>query len=392
MPKKLIKQIKAGKTPVILVVVIIVATIVLIVSYTFSPSKFVVHYSAESASLGVKRIDLNVIHIKTPNSVKGLYMTACVASVPSLRAKLSELFVSTEINSVVIDIKDYSGTISIPTENKELRTNTKIGCYVSDIKDFIASLHDKGVYVIGRITVFQDPYYSKLHPELAVKRASDGAVWKDHKGLSFIDVSAKPYWKYISDLGHEAIALGFDELNFDYIRFPSDGDMTNISYPWSGKLEKKEALRLFFGYLKKQFRDTGVKLSADLFGMTTTNTDDLNIGQYLEYTLPYFDYLSPMVYPSHYPAGHAGYKNPSQYPYEVINRALKGAILKTTPSGENIKKIRPWLQDFDMGAVYTKEMVQAQIKAVYDNGLNSWMLWDPSNKYTRSALKLETKQ
>src|SRR3989344_5299963 len=229
MPKKLIRQIKAGRVPIILIVVIIVATIVLIVSYAFSPSKFVVHYSAESASLGVKRIDLNVIHIKTPNSVKGLYMTACVASVPSLRAKLSELFVSTEINSVVIDIKDYSGTISIPTENKELRTNTKIGCYVSDIKDFIASLHDKGVYVIGRITVFQDPYYSKLHPELAVKRASDGAVWKDHKGLSFIDVSAKPYWKYISDLGHEAIALGFDELNFDYIRFPSDGDMTNIS-------------------------------------------------------------------------------------------------------------------------------------------------------------------
>ena len=384
MPKKLIKQIKAGKTPVILVVVIIVATIVLIVSYTFSPSKFVVHYSAESASLGVKRIDLNVIHIKTPNSVKGLYMTACVASVPSLRAKLSELFVSTEINSVVIDIKDYSGTISIPTENKELRTNTKIGCYVSDIKDFIASLHDKGVYVIGRITVFQDPYYSKLHPELAVKRASDGAVWKDHKGLSFIDVSAKPYWKYISDLGHEAIALGFDELNFDYIRFPSDGDMTNISYPWSGKLEKKEALRLFFGYLKKQFRDTGVKLSADLFGMTTTNTDDLNIGQYLEYTLPYFDYVAPMVYPSHYPPTWNGYKKPAEKPYEVVYYSMEKAYERasTTPD-----KLRPWLQDFNLGAVYTAPMVRAQMQAVYDVGLDSWMLWSASNKYTREALK-----
>ena len=384
MPKKLIKQIKAGKTPVILVVVIIVATIVLIVSYAFSPSKFVVHYSAESASLGVKRIDLNVIHIKTPNSVKGLYMTACVASVPSLRAKLSELFVSTEINSVVIDIKDYSGTISIPTENKELRTNTKIGCYVSDIKDFIASLHDKGVYVIGRITVFQDPYYSKLHPELAVKRASDGAVWKDHKGLSFIDVSAKPYWKYISDLGHEAIALGFDELNFDYIRFPSDGDMTNISYPWSGKLEKKEALRLFFGYLKKQFRDTGVKLSADLFGMTTTNTDDLNIGQYLEYTLPYFDYVAPMVYPSHYPPTWNGYKKPAEKPYEVVYYSMEKAYERasTTPD-----KLRPWLQDFNLGAVYTAPMVRAQMQAVYDVGLDSWMLWSASNKYTREALK-----
>jgi hypothetical protein len=133
-------------------------------------------------------------------------------------------------------------------------------------------------------------------------------------------------------------------------------------------------------------------MSADLFGLTTEATDDMGIGQVWERAYPYFDYLAPMVYPSHYPAGHMGYSNPSTHPYEVINKALISGIAKITKIGGDKNKIRPWLQDFDLGATYTKEMVQAQIKAVYDNGLKSWMLWDPSNKYTPQALKLESAQ
>lgn len=388
IPNQLIKKIKLRRIPTVLIAVIIFAVIFLIGSYTFLPDSFVVRYDAlkTNNSLEVKDREisnLSVDHIKTPNSVKAIYMTSCVASTPSLRNKLSELFVNTEINSVVIDIKDYSGRLSIPTKDKELQTNTKAGCFIPDIKDFISSLHKKGVYVIGRITVFQDPYYSKLHPELAVKKASDGSVWKDRKGLSFIDVSAKPYWEYISKISYESIDIGFDELNFDYIRFPSDGNMEDISYPWSKKMEKKEALRLFFGYLKKQFRDTNVKISADLFGMTTTNTDDLNIGQYLEYALPYFDYVAPMVYPSHYPPTWNGIKNPAEKPYEVVHYSMEKAFERASTTPE---KLRPWLQDFNLGATYTAGMVRAQIKAVYDVGLDSWMLWSASNKYTAGAL------
>ncbi|MEK9201846.1 MAG: putative glycoside hydrolase, partial [Patescibacteria group bacterium] len=134
---------------------------------------------------------------------------------------------------------------------------------------------------------------------------------------------------------------------------------------------------------KDHLAGTGVVISADLFGMTTTNTDDLNIGQVLERTLPYFDYIAPMVYPSHYPKTFLGFSNPAEKPYEVIKYSLDSAVTRasTTP-----QKIRPWLQDFDLGAVYTKEMVRAQIQATYDAGLTSWMLWDAANTYTRGAL------
>jgi hypothetical protein len=382
-PKKLTRQVKGRSGLFVLLAVIFVAAVFLIAGYAILPYWFPLRYDVRGSDTAVKKISSDVTHLETPIPVRALYMTACTAAEPSLRGKLVDLAVKTEINSLVVDIKDYSGIISIPSANKELQTDPQKGCHIPDIKDFIASLHQKGIYIIGRITVFQDPYYSKLHPELAVKRASDNLIWRDYKGLSYIDVGAKPYWDYISLLGHEAIALGFDELNFDYIRFPSDGNMENISYPWTGKMEKKEALRKFYGYLKKEFRGTGTILSADLFGMTTTNTDDLNIGQYLEYTLPYFDYVAPMVYPSHFPPTWNGYKNPAAKPYEVVHYSMEKAYERasTTPN-----KLRPWLQDFDLGAIYTADMVKAEIKAVYDVGLSSWMLWDASNKYTAAAL------
>ena len=137
-------------------------------------------------------------------------------------------------------------------------------------------------------------------------------------------------------------------------------------------------------------KDENIPISADLFGLTTEVNNDMGIGQVWEKALPHFDFLSPMVYPSHYPPGSSGYKNPALYPYEIVSKALASAVKKTNAvQGQSIAKIRPWLQDFDLGATYTKEMVRAQMKATYDNGLDSWMLWDPSNKYTPSALLLE---
>jgi len=345
--------------------------------------------------LGTTTPSFIVTHVETPVSVKGIYMTACVAGTPSWRTQLKKLIEETELNSVVIDIKDYSGTISFL--DPEFVQENFSGCRVSDMKEFIGELHESNIYTIGRISVFQDPYYTKIHPELAVKKKSDGTVWKDRKGLSFIDVGAKPYWDYIVNLSKKSYELGFDELNFDYIRYPSDGDMANTNYTWTvGTSTKPQMLRGFFKYLHGNLQDIGVKTSADLFGMTTTNNDDLGIGQVLEDALIYFDFVDPMVYPSHYPPTWNGFKNPADHPYEIIKLSMQGGIDKeqalnislgiatSTPS-----KLRPWLQDFNLGATYGVLEVRAQIKATYDIGLNSWLIWDAGNTYTEGAFLKE---
>lgn len=327
------------------------------------------------------------VHLSTPEPLKGVYMTACVAGMSSLRDKVIALIEETELNAIVVDIKDYTGTVSFDAQN------TGMGCKVTNMKEFIKTLHDKQIYVIGRVAVFQDPLYAKLYPELAVKKKSDGTVWKDRKGLSFIDVGAKDYWNYIVEISKEAEKLGFDEINFDYIRYPSDGDMNDIYFVYTATTTKREMLKHFFSYLDDNLKDTPLKTSADLFGMVTTNTDDMGIGQTLENALPYFDYISPMVYPSHYPPQFNGWSDPNKAPYKIVRYAMEGAVKRTeelasTTQNQSVKKeqLRPWLQDNDYPIPYTAQMVRAQIQATYDAGLTSWMLWDPSNLYTREAL------
>jgi hypothetical protein len=136
-------------------------------------------------------------------------------------------------------------------------------------------------------------------------------------------------------------------------------------------------------------KEPAIMISADLFGLTTETVagDDMGIGQVWEKAIPYFDFIAPMVYPSHYPPGQAGFKNPAEHPYEIINKAITSAVAKTTKIGESTSKIRPWLQDFNLGAVYTPKMIKEEMKAVTDTGATSWMLWDPKNKYTPAALE-----
>lgn len=396
------------------------------VLYFFVPTFFSVNYdpqkvagdsratSTEAAATVTQQIEpaFVVTHVATPPAVKAIYMTACAASMPSFREKLVNIADTTEVNAIIIDVKDFSGTISYQAEDPLLKGNKGTGCRTTDLREFIGRLHEKGIYAIARITVFQDPYYIKAHPELAVLKKSDGTIWKDYKGLSFIDVSAKPYWDYIVALAEESYALGFDELNFDYVRFPSDGNMKDIDFTWSRGMTKAEALEHFFAYLHNALKDTGAKLSVDLFGMTASNTDDLNIGQVLERALPYFDYISPMVYPSHYPPYFNNWRNPNEHVYDVIHYSMSRAVARTVAGttsvlhfgGERVgtstpavytkevydkNKLRPWLQDFDYGGNYGPTEVRAQIQATYDVGLNSWFLWDPANKYTKEALKGE---
>jgi hypothetical protein len=332
-----------------------------------------------------------VIHIQTPEKVKAIYLSGWVAGSEDFRTKLVKIVDETELNAVVIDIKDSTGRISFNIDDPEIQ---KIGSSESRIKNvraLTALLHKKNIYIIGRISVFQDPYLTKLKPEWAIKRLSDGGVWKDRKGLSFLNPTNKEVHKYILSIALESYNNGFDEINLDYIRYPSDGNMKDINYNLVSGKTRADNIEDFFKFFSSEMKKVdNIPISADLFGLTTEAVDDMGIGQVWEKTVPYFDFICPMVYPSHYPNGYGGYKNPAIYPYEVINKALTSAVVKTKNINQPISKIRPWLQDFDLGATYTKDLIRAEMKATYNNGLNSWMLWDPSNKYTPSALLLET--
>lgn len=399
----------------------------------FAPFEAVVKYGnsfsipsqASEATSTMQAIVVPVVaHVSPPEPMKAIYMSQCVVGTPSFREDLVALVEETELNAIVIDIKDYTGKIAFDTNNPVLADSVSDACGASDMKEFLEALHEKNIYVIGRITVFQDPYYTSKHPEQSVlSKSRPGEPWKDHKGLSFVSVMSKPYWAYIVELSKESHALGFDELNYDYIRWPSDGPMSDADYPSDRLAEEVEK---FWKHLYTEVKPIGVAMSADLFGMTTTNTDDLNIGQQLERALPYFDYIAPMVYPSHYPKNFIGLSNPNSDPYKVVFHSMKEAVKRTVatstkvwtlngqpimdtlvipavgtstptttrevPSGLYTKeafsrlKMRPWLQDFDYGGDYGPKEVRAQIQATYDAGLTSWYLWAPSNRYTRGAL------
>lgn len=395
------------------------------VSYFFSDNYSHVYNVSQNNSntLPVPIVpEKKVTHVATPEPLKAIYMTQCVVGTKPFRESLVKIADETEINSIIIDIKDYTGRLAFNVKDPKLSPSISPTCGANDMAEFVEYLHSKNIYVIGRLAVFQDPFFVKLRPDLAVQSKSTGTPWKDYKGLSFIDVGAKEYWDYIATIAKEAHDIGFDEINFDYVRFPSDGKMEDTSYIHSGGKSKPDVLKEFFAYLHDELKDTGLKTSVDIFGMTTTSNNDLNIGQLIENAFPYFDFVAPMVYPSHYPKKFNGWANPNNYVYEVVHFAMSGAVKKanaldllienknattnatttatttattiTAPKfnppswykGGSAKKLRTWIQDFDYGGKYDIPEVKAQIKASYDAGVQSWMIWNPSNKYTVGAL------
>ncbi len=438
-----------------IVLCLIVVFIFLVkVPYTVSTTKNISDSSVDSVTnqvLGTSTLlsepeeGPKVVHVTTPKAVKALYISSWVGGTKSLRDKIIAQIEATEANAVVIDIKDYTGMISYMPKDLNLQNTGCIDERIKDIDSLITELHDKNIYIIGRVAVFQDPCAVKKWPDQAVKRKTDGGVWKDRNGISWMDAGSKEVWDYNIAIAKDAYGRGFDEINLDYIRYPSDGNMIDIAFPVSGIKNKQEVLESFFAYVDKELRGgraTGAKkndlrnasntamylpavdpafdelvakyglqispiiaskadasldgtrieataeqaprlvVSADLFGMVTNNNDDLGIGQILERTAPYVDFIGPMVYPSHYPKNFIGITNPAAAPYQIVSHAMKGGIAKLEAIQLNPLKLRPWLQDFNLGATYTADMVRKQIQATYDVGLTSWMLWDASNTYT----------
>lgn len=333
------------------------------------------------------RIDFlkDLIIKKQPIYSKGIYITFRTAGSDRME-EIIDLIKKTELNSVIIDIKDYTGRIPFSTDSKLIKEIGSEKIFISNIKELIKRLHKEGIYAIARIAVFEDNYLPRERPDLALKGADNG-IWQDYNGLAWLDPSSKEVWDYTIEIARESAKVGFDEINLDYIRFPSDGNTGSIVYPfWDNKTPKREILRQFFEYFNQRIKPTGVFTSADLFGLTLTSGTDLNIGQWLEYVAPYFDYVCPMVYPSHYPAGYEGFENPAAHPYEVIYNALLFGVERLA-SVSFSAKIRPWLQDFDLGAIYDGNMIELQKKAVYDARAFGWLLWNPRNIYTEEGLQ-----
>jgi hypothetical protein len=208
-----------------------------------------------------------------------------------------------------------------------------------------------------------------------------------------MDMTNPEVWKLPVDQAREATLIGFDEVQFDYIRFPSDGNTSQIQYhSFSEGQRKYEVLVDFFKYLSQELSDLPTPLSLDLFGLTyqrrpSNEHYDLNIGQRLVDAAPYFDFISPMVYPSHYPSGFMGFENPAAYPYAVVDRALSEGNFILASTTNSIASTRPWLQDFDMGANYHAGLIKDQIRASDENNASGWILWNASNYYTEDAFE-----
>lgn len=327
-------------------------------------------------------------HIKTPEAVKALYITSATPSVPRFE-ELVQLVEDTELNAIVIDIKDSYGKVAYDSQVPLAKTVGISKGKIKNLANVIKMLHDKNIYAIARIVVFQDPALAGARTDLALRDVS-GSIWTDRKGVSWVDPAAREVWEYNVALAKEAATIGFDEINFDYVRFATDGAVSRIRFPhYDGKEPKWQVMRSFFKYLRDELGGSNVPISADLFGITLWRQDDINIGQRLTDALAYFDYVAPMLYPSHFPSGFEGWSNPALYPYEIYQRSIKRGMMISASTTDVRAKFRPWIQDFDLGADYAAKEVRGQIKGAMEEGSSGWMLWNARNVYTAEALLRE---
>lgn len=321
-------------------------------------------------------------HQPMPEKIQGIYLSSWASGTASFRERANELIATGAINTLVIDVKDSTGKLSFIPKNKELLAQGNYENRIADIDEYIKELHKKNIYVVGRVATFEDNTLSRKKPALALQK-KDGTTWVNSHGLGWLDPGSEEVWRYVLLIGEEAYGRGFDEINFDYVRFPSDGKTKEYSRPISKNDLLPQTLGKFFSYV-----DTHKKfpISFDIFGMTTTAADDMGIGQLYEEIIPHGDGVYLMTYPSHYSSGVFGFKNPAEHPYEVISQAVTSAVTRAENKGIDTRKLRIWVQDFNLGATYDKAKVLDQIHASTKAGIDSWVLWDPRNKYTKDAL------
>ncbi len=333
---------------------------------------------------------------KKHRKVRGIYMTGHSVGLKERLDKTIQMTNQSLINSWVIDIKDDYGTLtyksSVPMA-KEVGADKIVK--VGDFHLVMEALRENDIYPIARIVAFKDKQATSARPDLAIK-TNTGAVWRDRKGDSWLNPYNRETWDYLVDIAKEAAEKGFKDIQFDYVRFPTDGNRSIIDY---GEVAMEETMAgtiaEFLQYARGELQEYGVYVTADVFGLVTTVSDDMNLGQHLETLTPSTDAILPMVYPSHYALGTYGVPIPDKDPYTIVYTSMKTARerIELFDTMEKKALLRPWLQDFTasyLGAGYFKRYgkneIEAQIKATYDAGLEEWILWNAGNRYTWDAL------
>jgi hypothetical protein len=324
-----------------------------------------------------------------PEHVRGLYVNAWGSGSNRRMSALLDIARETEVNTLVIDIKDATGYISHRTG---VELANQIGATgeirIADLPGLLDRLEAEGIYPIARIVIVKDPILAAYRPEYAIQDTA-GGVWVDSKGITWLNPYSMDVWRYHVDLAREVAKMGFPEIQWDYVRFPDapQSDLDRAVYLGSEGRSRSDAIRGFLEYARSNLADLPVRSTADVFGVTTSYNRDVGTGQVWEDVIDVVDAALPMVYPSHYWPGSFGYREPNGRPYEVVRRALEDAVRRSA-AVEGAGLTRPWLQDFSLGQpIYAAAEVRAQIQATYDAGIEEWILWNPGGRYTVSALE-----
>ena len=332
-------------------------------------------------------VTIKMRRITRPKMLKGLYITGWTAGLDQFSDYI-EIAKETEINTFIIDVKDATGYLSYESTvpfSKDINSSIK---KISNIQKIVAQCKENGIYPVARIVVFKDPLLAAKRKDLAIKK-SNGTIYYDRSNISWVDPYSETVWQYNVDIAEEAISMGFEEIQFDYIRFPAVPNSIELLYPYNKKaISKEDNIQLFLKYATDRIHKYKVKVEVNIFGLVLSATDDLGIGQNLEKIATYADCLCPMVYPSHYAQGSYGIKDPDSHPYETILKTLQAGIKRLKAIDSKCELI-PYLQDFSLYHFYGKNEVQLEKKAVYDNGIADWFLCNAENLYTIDALEKE---
>lgn len=335
--------------------------------------------------------DLKTVTLGEAPKVKGIYVTAYSAG-GSRMNELVDLVDNTELNAMVIDIKDDTGYITYKTENPELNKLGKAQPFIRDIDALMDRLEKHDIYPIARIVVFKDTILAKKHPEYSFVQ-KNGSIWSNRGGDSFVNPYSKEVWDYNIEIAKEAAKLGFKEIQFDYVRFPEGFEKRADSLKYEkNEMSRVDAVSSFVKYAKEQLEPLGIRVSVDIFGYAASVTAAEGIGQDFVKISDNANIICPMIYPSHYTTGWFNAKDPDKAPYQTIKGAIKDTQDKLVSLGEKQPIVRPWIQDFTASWLgkghytkYGKHEVEEQIRALRDMNVDEYLLWNASNRYTQGV-------
>jgi hypothetical protein len=321
--------------------------------------------------------------VEPPRPVRAIYLNAWAFGGRRFH-ELMRLADTTEINAFVIDVKDDTGYL---TYRSEVPTAVAIGANdqrrARDTEERLRLLQLRGIHPIARIVVAKDPLLAQRKPDWAVRHVN-GGLWRDRLEFAWVDAFNDSVWVYAAQLAAEAVRMGFAEVQYDYVRFPDEPPSRMATAVFASRDSgetKREGVARGLAILRERTKPLGVPFTIDVFGLTTTATGDLGIGQLWEDLVTSADVVLPMVYPSHYYRGMYQSRHPNGEPYRIVRRALEDGLRRSSPLGKTAE-IRPYLQAFTLGLPrYTPAEVRAQIRAVNDIGLTSWVLWNPRSAY-----------